>query len=332
MLYKNYRDLVNKKIAWLIPIKNIRDGFRNILDDIINTMYKVEYLTDKSNLIENKNKRVFIMWSCDGFAGQLWRYILGEAIKQNYNDVTVKYDISWHINGKDAYNKEKRIFDLANCFPDLNIEIASKDEIEIYRRLFTFRCDNDVSVSYFTEILNTRKNLYIDWYPPMLKCDMDIIKEKLDLDKHLFHRLKDKNLDIYKKIIETDASVTIHIRRGDVKLHGGYAVFNNDDNLYKKYLFKSIDKMMIKLKDKKPKFFFISNDMNWVRNNIINKLNISIDYEEVTGNEDQVYFDLYLLSLGKNMILTIGGFSDFGAFFNKSPNPIIITPHNIDSI
>ena len=330
MLYNNYRDLVNKKIAWLIPFKKTRDNIRNILDDIINTMYKIEYLTNISNSIEGENKRTFIIWQCDGFAGQLSKYLFGESIKQNYSDVTIKYDISWHINnGKDAFNKEKRIFDLLNCFPDLNIEIATKEEVELYRRLFTFKCEN---ISDVSEILNTRKNGYIDGYPPMLECDMDIIKEKLDLDKHLFHRLKDKNLDMYKKIVNNDASVTIHVRRGDIKRHGEYAVFNNDDNLYKEYLFKSIKKMISKLKDKKPKFFFISNDMDWVRNNIINKLDIHIDYEEVTGNEDQVYFDLYLLSSGKNMILTIGGFSHYGSFFNKNHNPIIITPYNVDSI
>ncbi|MEI0699107.1 hypothetical protein R4K92_09250 [Brachyspira intermedia] len=57
MLYNNYRDLVNKKIAWIIPFKNARDKIRNILDDIINTMYKIEYLTNISNSIEGENKR-----------------------------------------------------------------------------------------------------------------------------------------------------------------------------------------------------------------------------------------------------------------------------------
>ena len=127
MLYNNYRDLINKRIAWFIPIKSLRDKFRNILDDIVNTMYKIEYLVNKNNTLENKDERLFIIWQCDGFSGQLGKYILGESIKQNQNNIRIKYDITWHINnGKDVYGKEKRAFDLINCFPDLNIEIAEK--------------------------------------------------------------------------------------------------------------------------------------------------------------------------------------------------------------
>ena len=330
MLYNNYRDLINKRIAWFIPIKSLRDKFRNILDDIVNTMYKIEYLVDKNNTLENKDKRLFIIWQCDGFAGQIWKYILGESIKQNQNNIRIKYDISWHINnGKDAYGKDKRVFDLVNCFPDLNIEVAEKEELEIHRRLFTYRGPYNYDIE---NIVFTKKNAYLDGYPKLLKHDINIIKEKLDLDKHLFHRLKDENLNVYNMIVNHEASVTVHIRRGDINLHGEYAFFNNSDKVYKEYIIKAINKMIDKLKPITPKFFFISNDMNWVKNNILNNFNNSIDYYEVKGNDDQVYFDLYLLSKGKNMILTIGGFSHFGKFFNKNENPIIISPDNIDSI
>ena len=43
MLYKNYTDLVNK-LVWIIPKKSKRDNIRNILNDIVNTAYKIEYL------------------------------------------------------------------------------------------------------------------------------------------------------------------------------------------------------------------------------------------------------------------------------------------------
>ena len=40
MLYKNYTDLVNK-LVWIIPKKSKRDNMRNILNDIVNTAYKI---------------------------------------------------------------------------------------------------------------------------------------------------------------------------------------------------------------------------------------------------------------------------------------------------
>ena len=137
MLYKNYTDLVNK-LVWIIPKKSKRDNMRNILNDIVNTAYKVEYLMNKNNSAESdKDERTIIIWQSDGFTGQLGKYFIGESIKQNYDNVRIKYDITWHLNwGMDCFKKEKRIFDLTNCFPDLDIEIATKDEIEMYKRLF----------------------------------------------------------------------------------------------------------------------------------------------------------------------------------------------------
>ena len=67
MLYKNYTDLVNK-LVWIIPKKSKRDNMRNILNDIVNTAYKVEYLMNKNNLAESdKDERTIIIWQSDGF-------------------------------------------------------------------------------------------------------------------------------------------------------------------------------------------------------------------------------------------------------------------------
>ena len=81
MLYKNYTDLVNK-LVWIIPKKSKRDNMRNILNDIVNTAYKIEYLINNNNSINDKD--YIIINQCDGFAGQLGKYIFGEFVKDNY--------------------------------------------------------------------------------------------------------------------------------------------------------------------------------------------------------------------------------------------------------
>ena len=331
MLYKNYTDLVNK-LVWVIPKKSKRDNMRNILNDIVNTAYKVEYLMNKNNSAESdKDERTIIIWQSDGFTGQLGKYFIGESIKQNYDNVRIKYDITWHLNwGKDALGKEKRIFDLTNCFPDLDIEIATKDEIEMYKRLFYVKDETWYPIDNY---IKKMKNIYLDGYPLPLNYDFEKIKEKLDLDKHLLHRLEGDNLAIHNEIINHPASVAVHIRRGDIKAHGGFAVFKNNDSIYKEYIFKAIYLMIEKLKPINPKFFFFSNDINWVKNNILRNLKKEVEYTYCNNdNKDTVYFDMYLMSSAKHMIFTIGAFSKAAYMFNKNKNIIVISPDNINSL
>ena len=61
------------------------------------------------------------------------------------------------------------------------------------------------------------KNIYLDGYPNPLNFDIEKVKEKLDLDRHLRHRLEGDNLVIHNEIINHPASVAVHIRRGDIK-------------------------------------------------------------------------------------------------------------------
>lgn len=156
---------------------------------------------------------------------------------------------------------------------------------------------------------------------------------KLDIDKNLHHKLNGENLNLYNDIDSHPASVAVHIRRGDIKTHGGFGVFKNKDSIYKEYIFKSIYLMIEKLKPIKPKFFFFSNDIDWVKNNILKYLNKEVDYIYPNNdNKDTVYFDMYLMSLAKHMIFTIGAFSQAAYMFNKNKNIIVISPDNINSL
>ncbi len=324
MLYKNYTDLVNK-LVWIIPKKSKRDNMRNILNDIVNTAYKVEYIINSNNSINDKD--YIIINQCDGFAGQLGKYIFGEFIKDNYNK-NVKYDTSWYsISGLDIEKKEKRKFDLLNCFEDIKIEIASNEEIEIYKRLFYYDSGD------FYDLYRNKKRLYCHFHPYIGSFDKSYVMQKLDMHKNLHHKLKDNNLNLYNEIINHPASVAVHIRRGDIKAHGGFAVFKNNDLIYKEYIFKAIYLMIEKLKPIKPKFFFFSNDINWVKNNILRNLKKEVEYTYCNNdNKDTVYFDMYLMSSAKHMIFTIGAFSNAAYMFNKNKNIIVISPDNINSL
>lgn len=168
MLYKNYTDLVNK-LVWIIPKKSKRDNMRNIFNDIVNTAYKIEYLINNNNSINDKD--YIIINQCDGFAGQLGKYIFGEFVKDNYNK-NVKYDTSWYsISGLDIEKKEKRKFDLLNCFEDIKIEIASNEEIEIYKRLFYYDSGD------FYDLCRNKKRLYCHFHPYIGSFDKSYVMQ-----------------------------------------------------------------------------------------------------------------------------------------------------------
>ena len=216
---------------------------------------------------------------------------------------------------------------MLNCFEDIKIEIASNEEIEIYKRLFYYDSGD------FYDLCRNKKRLYCHFHPYIGSFDKSYVMQKLDMHKNLHHKLKDNNLNLYNEIINNPASVAVHIRRGYIKAHGGFAVFKNNDSIYKEYIFKAIYLMIEKLKPINPKFFFFSNDMNWVKNNILRNLNKEVEYTYCNNdNKDTVYFDMYLMSSAKHMIFTIGGFSQIAYMFNKNKNIIVISPDNINSL
>ncbi|AEM22092.1 putative alpha-1,2-fucosyltransferase [Brachyspira intermedia PWS/A] len=324
MLHDDYDHFINK-LVWLIPFSKHRNNFRNILNDIVNTMYKIEYLTDVNNSTYYED--MIIIDQMDGFSGQLGRYMLGEYIKDHYNK-KVKYNLNWYSEfGLDCDKKEKREFDLLNCFQDIKIETVTKKEANLYKRLFYY---SDGNINNIYEACKLKKNIYLYVFPTLNLFDKEYINTKLDIHKNLYPRLKGNNLEMYNDIIKHPASVSVHIRRGDIYSHGGFGVFNKNEKNYKEYIFKSIYKMIDLLQPIKPKFYFFSNDMKWVKNNILKYLNKEVDYIYNDYNKNQVYMDIYLLSLAKHMIFTIGAFSRTAYMFNKNQNIIVITADNIN--
>ncbi|MCG9603442.1 alpha-1,2-fucosyltransferase, partial [Vibrio sp. Isolate31] len=75
-----------------------------------------------------------------------------------------------------------------------------------------------------------------------------------------------------------------------------------------------------------PKFFIFSNDLDWVRKNLINEFN-AFNFITVEGNEnDAAHIDLYLMSIAKHNIIANSSFSWWGAMLNKNENSITIAP------
>ncbi|MEI0842363.1 alpha-1,2-fucosyltransferase [Brachyspira pilosicoli] len=320
MLYNNYEHLINK-IVRIIPIKKHRDNLRNILYDIVNSLYKIEYISKELNKKRNNNDSGIVIIECQGgLADQFWKYILGESIKKHYN-FTVKYDITWFDHKhKDIDGKDERPFELIKLCPDIDFKIASYDEIFFYKACFSV-----INESYFgydiNNYLENNKNLFLYSYPRILDINVSDITKNIDLDKYHYSTLKEDNLVLYNELKNSE-SVAIHIRLGDSYVMSCFKeVFNSSYENYANYFIESINKLSNELKN--PTFFFFSDDIDWVNKNIIKKLNNRISYK-VSSCKNPPYLDIYLMSNAKHYIISLGGFGDLATRFNNNENKIVI--------
>lgn len=112
------------------------------------------------------------------------------------------------------------------------------------------------------------------------------------------------------------SSVAVHIRRGDYVTDSGanYLMGVLPIEYYQKAI------TYIKQKISNPSFYFFSDDLDWVKNNI--KTNTPAYYIE--GNLD--YVDLDLMRHCSHNIIANSTFSWWAAFLNRNPNKIVIAP------
>lgn len=118
--------------------------------------------------------------------------------------------------------------------------------------------------------------------------------------------------------IESCDSVSIHIRRGDYITCDNPEVYCGicDANYYAKAI------AYIKEKFQTPKFFFFSDDPEWVKENFHEKNMVVVDWNK--GEES--YMDMYLMSHCKAMILANSTFSFWAAQSNKKSSMILCPP------
>jgi hypothetical protein len=83
------------------------------------------------------------------------------------------------------------------------------------------------------------------------------------------------------------------------------------------YYQKSINLINSRVKD--PKYYVFSDDMDWVKKNLIIKNAVYVE-----GNKGGV--DLQLMSLCKHNIIANSTFSWWGAWLNNNPEKIVISP------
>ena len=169
---------------------------------------------------------------------------------------------------------------------------------------------------YDSDALNTKENCYYEgyWQSPLYFFDLEGEIKKM----FTFSIPQNENKQIALKMQQVN-SVCIHVRRGDyvnAKSFMGIC----DITYYEQAI------SFIKKKNDQPTFFIFSNDMNWCEENIRPLLG-AFEFEFVSHNsKSDSYWDMYLMTCCKNMIIANSSFSWWAAYLNITDNPLVIAP------
>ncbi len=238
-----------------------------------------------------------------GLGNQLFQYAAGKALAER-NGADFALDIS-------SYKKVWRPFVL----DEFNITAKKANRWDIFRaKYFPFgKKFVEPHFHFFPKFFDIKGNAYIEGLFQSEKYFKNI---KEDIRKEFTPRIPiaEKFPDIAQRITYSEA-VAVAIRRGDylTKPH----LYNI---LTPEYYKKTIRLMSERVHN--PVFFFFSDDIEWVKENIPCPDNsVFVSDGKMTGPEEFV-----LMTLCKHNIIANSTFSWWAAWLNKNPEKIIIAP------
>ncbi|RYY07002.1 MAG: alpha-1,2-fucosyltransferase [Sphingobacteriaceae bacterium] len=271
-----------------------------------------------------------------GLGNQLLQYAMGKQLSITRN-VPLKLDVSF-FEDQNLRSYKLNYFNIkAEVASDLDIELFKKD-INTYQNLHQ-------QTSFYAKVYRNleplifpkhKKNYFKEatWWilePEVYKTPNDVYIEGYwqhykyyeNLQPSIFEELTLRELPNHHtqnwllSILENPNSIAVHIRRGDYVSDPGanYLMGVLPVDYYNKAI------SYIKQKVTNPAFYFFSDDLDWVKQNIhTNASNYYVD-----GNPD--YVDLDLMRHCKHQVIANSTFSWWGAFLNRNSAKIVIAPY-----
>jgi hypothetical protein len=254
-----------------------------------------------------------------GLGNQLFQYAAGKSLALHHG-TNLKVDASHY-----AKNAERAV---ELSFFNIPLEIATAEEISHFKqnageRMVSWlqpahrrRVYREVSIRYDPDFFKARDNIYLKGYRQSEKYFepyKTIIRKEFTIKPELVGQVAG-----YASGLRSENSVSVHIRRGDylnptiLDIHG---ILGWD------YYEKGIKMMAEKMPD--AKFYFFSDDMNWVKS----QLKPGGRYEFVSGNiSSSAIGDFYLMTRCRHNILANSSFSWWAAWLNDNAGKQVIAP------
>ncbi len=259
-----------------------------------------------------------------GLGNQMFQYAFSRTLSFIKKDPDIRFDIEWFETNKvdtkryfalDIFGIEKNfasITDLkklknSNGFFTRVLRKITKNRLGYKKTHFT-----DASFDLMKAL--SQKNIYLDGYWQKEKYFSEI-KDNLNEIFEIKKQLPDSVIEAASLIKSTD-SVSLHVRRGDYVSDQKTFEFHGVCDL--SYYQKACEAISKKIKN--PSFFVFSDDIAWC------KANLKLENAYFMDFEKNDYSDLFLMSLCKGNVIANSSFSYWGAYLNKNPDKIVISP------
>lgn len=209
-------------------------------------------------------------------------------------------------------NNDEAVFDFDKCFTPLQGFKSTKYQNTFFKKITNINNYTPSKIYYepkfsYTEI-EYHNNLLLNGYFQSEKYFVDFKDEVINLFSFEPEKIKQVNNFISKVNINHLPTTVVHIRRGDYLSN---SEFHHPQSLdYFKYGFDILGECC---------YIFISDDMNFVKNNFINT---NFFYFE---SDDEI-LDLTLLTQTDNLIISNSSFSWWGAYLNQKKHKKVIAP------
>lgn len=279
----------------------------------------------------DRNEKELIISYRGGLGNQMFTYALHKMLEDKGKNV--RADMLQH------YTWDLRDFELTKVFPNTNICKASSYNIKNYRTIASYM-DDDRRFIYYIEpnVMNGVKSFadkrlldddlewgYLSGYFQTRIFAQEI--EDILRQEFTFCTPKDDKLKKVVQDIKAKNAVAVHIRRGDYlsvpEMYGGICT--------KDYYLSAMK--VIKAKVEKPFFYFVSDDIEWVKHNFCEENAMYIEPQMFDDYHD--WYDMYLMSECKHNIIANSSFSWWGAWLNSNKNKLVLAPKkwvNADSM
>lgn len=267
-----------------------------------------------------KQDPIAIVMVDGGLCSVMTKYVLGECLRAQLG-LNVKYDLSWFEKyGTDADGKPTRRLTLTELFPNVELEAATQSEIKFYKRFFN--APNPLPYAFNEDLLRQTSGLYVDGYAENWRYVDKVSKKiltELDFDRL---QLDAQNKAMLSEIKQAEVSVAVHVRRGDY-VNLGLATLSAE------YYAAAIERIRGANQGKSLSVYFFSDNIEWVKSEIIPSLEKGVDATCVEINDvTRGHFDLMLISNCDHQISSNSSFGYWGGILNKNAEKTVIIPEH----
>ena len=261
---------------------------------------------------------------CGGLGNQMFQYAFLRSLQSRGR--SVKAYLGFYTKHPDL-----RPFCLTDVFEGINLDVVSQEDFDIIderwkkikedkSKLKSF-IDNthdrffwveEISGVYIPEVYMTANCVFAGYW--QTEKYFRKIEQKLKKE-FTFSKITE---ELYRYGEMCSDCVGLHVRRGDYLdcpgLYGGVCT--------QPYYDKALDYIMER--DDIKRIIVFSDDEEWAQNNINYAAATFCSKDDFEHHED--WYDMYLMSKCKHIIIANSSFSWWGAWLNRNPEKIVICP------